>query len=79
MWLDHAAVEFLQPNFAEPQDYTGTVGTEREPAKKKYFIVKKFHKDNFYNTLGIVNHVIISASLASLKILNNMKLYHSTE
>ena len=34
MWLDHAAVEFLQPNFAEPHDYTGTVGTEREPAKK---------------------------------------------
>ena len=46
---------------------------------KKYFIVKKFHKDNFYNTLGTVNHVIISASLASLKILNNMKLYHNTE
>ena len=36
MWLDHAAVEFLQPNFAERQDYTGTVGTEREPAKKKF-------------------------------------------
>ena len=36
MWLDHAAVEFLQPNFAELQDYTGTVGTEREPAKKKF-------------------------------------------
>ena len=49
MWLDHAAVEFLQPNFAERQDYTGTVGTEREPAKKN-FIVKKFHKDNFYNS-----------------------------
>ena len=34
MWHDHAAVEFLQPNLAELQDYTGTVGTELESARK---------------------------------------------
>ena len=50
MWHDQAAVEFLQPNLAELQDYTGTVGTERERARKKYSILIKFHKDNFYNT-----------------------------
>jgi len=33
MWHDQAAVEFLQPNLAELQD-TGTVGTERERARK---------------------------------------------
>ena len=43
MGHDLAAVEFRQPNLAELQDYTGTVGTERERAGKKYF--------NFYNTL----------------------------
>ena len=48
---------------------------------KKYFIVKKFHKDNFYNSLGTVSDVIISASLASSKIFNDvdMNLSHSTE
>ena len=35
MGHDLAAVEFLQPNLAELQDYTGTVGTERERAGKK--------------------------------------------
>ena len=35
MWHDQAAVEFRQPNLAELQDYTGTVGTERERAGKK--------------------------------------------
>ena len=34
MWHDLAAVEFLQPNLAELQDYTGNVGTERERARK---------------------------------------------
>ena len=46
---------------------------------KKNFVVKKFHKDNFYNSLGTVSDVIISASLASLKIFNDMNLSHSTE
>ena len=36
MGHDLAAVEFRQPNLAELQDYTGTVGTERERAGKKY-------------------------------------------
>ena len=49
MWHDQAAVEFLQPNLAELQD-TGTVGTERERARKRYSILMKFHEDNFYNT-----------------------------
>ena len=49
MWHDQAAVEFLQPKLAELQDYTGTVGTERERATKKFSILMKFHKDNFYN------------------------------
>ena len=35
MGHDLAAVEFPQPNLAELQDYTGTVGTERERAGKK--------------------------------------------
>ena len=35
MGHDLAAVEFRQPNLAELQDYTGTVGTERERAGKK--------------------------------------------
>ena len=50
MWHDQAAVEFRQPNLAELQDYTGTVGTEQERAGKKYSILMKFHEDNFYNT-----------------------------
>ena len=37
MGHDLAAVEFRQPNLAELQDYTGTVGTERERAGKKIF------------------------------------------
>ena len=76
MWHDQAAVEFLQPNLAERQDYTGTVGTEREQAKKTYFILKMFHKDNFNFTIPHCQLLIISASL---KLLNNMKLYHSIE
>ena len=60
MGHDLAAVEFRQPNLAELQDYTGTVGTERERAGKKYSILMKFHEDNFkiphsqpYNSLGL--------------------------
>ena len=40
MGHDLAAVEFPQPNLAELQDYTGTVGTERERAgEKRYYIL----------------------------------------
>ena len=58
MGHDLAAVEFRQPNLAELQDYTGTVGTERERAGKKIF--------NFYNTLLPFN----SLSLCLLKIIS---------
>ena len=44
MWHDQAAVEFLQPNLAERQDYTGTVGTEREQAKKHISYLRCFTK-----------------------------------
>ena len=44
MGHDLAAVEFRQPNLAELQDYTGTVGTERERAGKNIYF-------NCYNTL----------------------------
>ena len=47
MWLDHAAVEFLQPNFAELQDYTGSVGTEGEPAEKNISYLRSFTKTTF--------------------------------
>ena len=51
MGHDLAAVEFRQPNLAELQDYTGTVGTERERAGKKNIpYLWSFHEDNFYNT-----------------------------
>ena len=51
MGHDLAAVEFRQPNLAELQDYTGTVGTERERAGKKNILT-------FINPT--VSHLIVS-------------------
>ena len=58
MWHDLAAVEFRQPNLAELQDYTGTVGTERERAGKKIFHTYEVSRRQLLQYT--VSHIIVS-------------------
>ena len=71
MGHDLAAVEFRQPNLAELQDYTGTVGTERERARKRYSILMKFHEDNFYNTPQSAIYNNLGLCLLKIKKFDN--------
>ena len=59
MGHDLAAVEFRQPNLAELQDYTGTVGTERERAGKKIFYTYEVSRRQLLQ-YPTVSHIIIS-------------------
>ena len=60
MGHDLAAVEFRQPNLAELQDYTGTVGTERERAGKKNVLTFIISYCQPFNSLSLCLLKIIS-------------------
>ena len=60
MGHDLAAVEFRQPNLAELQDYTGTVGTEQERAGKKNISTFIIPYCQPYNSLSLCLLKIIS-------------------